>query len=125
MGRVLPEATREIDIVARYGGEEFIALLPECDLENGIRTGERIRERLAKESFDGRTVTISVGVAEFPTHGDAVAAVVAAADESLYRAKREGRDRVVGAPPRSAEETEQRASKRAAAARKKRVASDS
>jgi diguanylate cyclase (GGDEF)-like protein len=121
MGRVIPEATRDLDVIARYGGEEFIVLLPSCELTNAVMAGNRIRARLARESFDGRKVTISVGAAEFPMHGDSAAAVIAVADEALYEAKRLGRDQVVGAPQKSAKEAEQKASKRAAAAKKKRT----
>jgi diguanylate cyclase (GGDEF)-like protein len=120
MGKVIPEATRDLDVVARYGGEEFIVLLPSCELPNAVLAGERIRTRLARESFDGRKVTISVGAAEFPMHGDNPAAVIAAADEALYEAKRLGRDQVIGAPPKPSAEVEKRASKRTAAAKKKR-----
>jgi diguanylate cyclase (GGDEF)-like protein len=105
VGTVIPQATRELDVVARYGGEEFIVLLPECTLENGVRAGERIRARVARETFDGRTVTISVGVAEFPMHADSAEGVIGAADAALYEAKRLGRDRVRGAAPASAVET--------------------
>jgi diguanylate cyclase (GGDEF)-like protein len=105
VGEVLPQATREIDVVARYGGEEFIVLLPECSLENAVRAGERIRTRVAQVNLDGRTVTISVGVAEFPTHGVAADGVIGAADAALYEAKRMGRDRVRGASPEAAAET--------------------
>jgi diguanylate cyclase (GGDEF)-like protein len=121
MGKVIHDATRDDDVVARYGGEEFIVLLPECELANAVLAGERIRTRLTKETFDGRTVTISVGAAEFPMHGDNAAAVIAAADEALYEAKRLGRDQVIGAPPRSKAEAGQKASKRTAAAKKKRT----
>jgi diguanylate cyclase (GGDEF)-like protein len=121
MGRVLKDATRDLDVLARYGGEEFIALLPECDLENGVKAAERIRERLRKESLEHGPVTISVGVAEFPAHGENPSAVIGAADEALYEAKRQGRDRVHGAPrPASADEVKKKATKRSAAARKKR-----
>lgn len=122
MGRVIPEATRDLDVVARYGGEEFIVLLPECDLANGIVAGGRIRARLAKESFDGRTVTISVGVAEFPMHGDTAAAVIGAADAALYESKRLGRDQVQGAPPKELPDAQEKTSKRSSAAKKKRTA---
>ena len=122
MGRVLRDAMRDLDVLARFGGEEFIALLPECDLDNAVRAGHRIRERLLEEQLEHGPVTISVGVAEFPIHGDTPAAVIGAADEALYEAKRQGRDRVVGAPPVVAEtEGKKKASKRTAAARKKRA----
>jgi diguanylate cyclase (GGDEF)-like protein len=121
MGNVLLDATRDDDVVARYGGKEFLVLLPECELANAVLAGERIRKRLAKESFDGRQVTLSIGAAEFPMHGDSAAAVIAAADEALYEAKRLGRDRVQGAQPKSSAEVQQRASKRTAAAKQKRA----
>jgi diguanylate cyclase (GGDEF)-like protein len=127
VGKIIPDATRDVDVVARYGGEEFIALLPECDLENGVLAGERIRARVATETFDGRTVTISMGVAQFPMHGEAPPALIGAADQALYEAKRMGRDRVQGAALESTAQTKQLPTKRMAAARKKRVdgASDS
>ncbi len=122
MGRVLRDATRELDVLARYGGEEFIVLFPECDLDNAIRAGERIRQRLAREELEHGPVTISVGVAEFPLHGDTTAEVIAAADAALYEAKSEGRDQVRGAPrPKEEAEIRRKASKRSAAARKKRA----
>jgi len=122
MGRVIPEATRDLDVCARYGGEEFIVLLPECDLANGIAAGQRIRARLAKESFDGRQVTISVGVAEFPMHGDSASAVIGAADAALYESKRLGRDQVQGAPAKTKPEVADKSTKRTQAAKKKRAA---
>jgi diguanylate cyclase (GGDEF)-like protein len=122
MGRVMREATRELDVLARYGGEEFIALLPECDLENGVKAAERIRERLSREVLEHGPVTVSVGVAEFPAHGDTPSAVIGAADEALYEAKRQGRDRVLGAaPPGAPAEGKKKATKRTAAAKKKRA----
>jgi diguanylate cyclase (GGDEF)-like protein len=121
MGKVIPDALRDLDVVARYGGEEFIALLPQCELPNAVLAGERIRQRLARETFDGRQITISVGAAEFPMHGDNPAAVIGAADEALYEAKRLGRDQVVGAPSKSGTEAAQKASRRTVAAMKKRA----
>jgi diguanylate cyclase (GGDEF)-like protein len=122
MGRVITDAVRDLDVAARYGGEEFIALLPECDLENAIVAAERIRTRLANEPFDHGRVTISVGVAEFPTHGDTPGAVIGAADAALYEAKRQGRDQVRGAPlPAHEAEVKQKVTKRTAAAKKKRA----
>ena len=122
MGRVLREATRDLDVLARFGGEEFIALLPECDLDNAVKAGDRIRVRLLEEKLEHGPVTISVGVAEFPTHGDTPSTVIGAADEALYEAKRQGRDRVLGASrPVSDSEVKKKTSKRTVAARKKRA----
>lgn len=119
MGRVITEATRDLDVAARYGGEEFTVLLPECDVEHAVLAAERIRDRLRLETFDGGPVTISVGAAEFPGHGDIPAAVIAAADEALYEAKRLGRDRVCTAGRQPTEQPEKKATKRTAAPKKK------
>jgi diguanylate cyclase (GGDEF)-like protein len=94
---VLRETTREIDTPARYGGEEFLVVLPEAGLDAAVEVAERIRSTLASRIFEGRRVTLSVGVAEFPGHGDDGERLVAAADDALYRAKEEGRNRVMRA----------------------------
>ncbi len=91
---ILREATREVDLVARYGGEEFLVMLPETGMPEAQDIAERIRARMAEENFPGRRMTVSIGVAEFPLHGDTPEQVIASADEALYEAKREGRDKV-------------------------------
>lgn len=100
MGLVIGDATREPDVPARYGGEEFIVLLPDCALGGGLEAAERIRARLAREVFEGDRVTCSIGAAEYPTHGETAAPLIAAADAALYEAKAKGRDRVVAATAR-------------------------
>ena len=120
MGVVLKDATRDLDVTARYGGEEFICLLPECDLENAVIAAERIRTRLAKEQFTCGAVTISVGVAVFPAHGDTPAGVISSADAALYQAKGAGRDRVVSAPRKAKEEVKRKAMKRTDSAKRRR-----
>jgi len=94
VAEVLRETTREIDTPARYGGEEFLAVLPEAGLDAAVEVAERIRATLASRIFEGRRVTLSVGVAEYPTHGADGDRLIAAADDALYRAKDEGRNRV-------------------------------
>lgn len=91
---VLEECVREVDCAARYGGEEFVILLPETTAEGGADVTRRIRDRLAAETFPGGKVTLSAGIAEFPADGETPDFVLRAADAALYRAKREGRDRV-------------------------------
>jgi diguanylate cyclase (GGDEF)-like protein len=89
---------REVDTFARYGGEEFICLLSETDRDGAVVTAEKIREAVRASSmhvedatFD---LTVSIGLASYPEHGDSFAALVDAADRALYQAKQEGRDRV-------------------------------
>ncbi len=95
LASVLRESIREVDCAARYGGEEFAVVLAETGAEGGVAVAERVRARLASETFAGGGVTVSVGVAEFPEHGDTSESLIANADGALYQAKREGRNRVV------------------------------
>ncbi len=97
---ILRETSREVDTAARYGGEEFLLLLPETDARGAGEIAQRIRTRLATETFTGGKVTISIGTAEFPEHGDSPESLIAMADAALYQAKDEGRDRVVRAGAR-------------------------
>jgi diguanylate cyclase (GGDEF)-like protein len=100
LGDVLRESTREIDCAARYGGEEFFVLLPETEIKEASEVAERIRTRLKERIFLGGRVTLSVGIAAYPEHGETPEDLIAAADAALYQAKREGRDRVLQAAGR-------------------------
>jgi diguanylate cyclase (GGDEF)-like protein len=99
MGNVFRESIRSCDYAARYGGEEFVIVMPEIGHDEGVKAAERIRGSVAKEEIDANghsvRVTISVGVASFPQHGDDAQAIISKADAALYQAKRRGRDRVV------------------------------
>jgi diguanylate cyclase (GGDEF)-like protein len=101
MGSLFQDCTREVDYTARYGGEEFMILLPQTDLDGAVEVAERIRRRVLEAEPDAREkhpgISLSIGVAEYPRHGDTVEAIIAAADAALYRAKRGGRNRVVPA----------------------------
>jgi diguanylate cyclase (GGDEF)-like protein len=94
---VLRDATREVDCAARYGGEEFGVILHETDLPGAMEVAERIRKRVEATEFPSRSITVSIGVAEFPKDAADVNALVAVADEALYVAKNEGRNQVVQA----------------------------
>ncbi|RSN70481.1 GGDEF domain-containing protein [Actinomadura sp. WAC 06369] len=89
---------RDYDVVGRFGGEEFVVLLPGADTVEACRVAERLRgriKRLAVPAEDGTvTVTVSIGVALFDTHGEDLIELLATADLALYRAKSSGRDRV-------------------------------
>ena len=97
VGAVLRSTTREDDCAARYGGEEFVIVLAETAPEGAMDVCERIRTRLAGESFDGSPITLSIGLAGFPEHGDTPEAIISAADDAMYQAKRDGRNRVAQA----------------------------
>jgi two-component system cell cycle response regulator len=100
LGALLEEAVRKVDVVARYGGEEFVAILPETSSEGGVTFAERLRERVASQSFDVGIdkpvhLTVSIGVATFPSPRVATTEdFFARADEALYRAKSGGRNQV-------------------------------
>jgi diguanylate cyclase (GGDEF)-like protein len=98
VARVFADAVRELDLPGRYGGEEIGVVLPGTNLAGSRNTAERIRkliDELEVTSPDGELVrvTASFGAACFPTHGT-VEELVAAADASLYEAKRNGKNRV-------------------------------
>jgi two-component system, cell cycle response regulator len=99
---VIRETLRDSDVVARYGGEEFIALLPETPKHKGIEAADRVREAMEAYQFpsslhdkDAKTqITISIGVAEFPSDCTQPTTLIEAADIALYEAKQTGRNRV-------------------------------
>ena len=94
------KSIRGIDLACRYGGEEFVVVMPETDMAVATMVAERLRRRIASEPFpiqqSARSieVTISIGIAAL-ARGEDAAAVVKRADQALYRAKRDGRNRVV------------------------------
>ena len=108
VANILRNCTRAGDCTARYGGEEFAVLLSGKSGDTALQLAERIRERVAAEEFVGGKVTISAGIAEFPQHGHTAEAVISSADEALYEAKREGRNRVVFARPKQKQGTKRR-----------------
>ncbi len=101
VARVLSREARTTDIVARYGGEEFAVVMPETDAAGALVIAERIRERIAQlvteTSMGPLKVTMSLGVATFPDHGQEKAKLVEKADGCLYHAKRHGRNQCVAA----------------------------
>ncbi len=96
---IIRENVREIDFVARYGGEEFIVILPETEKKDAFVVGERIVKKVdahSIEAFDEKVkVTVSVGVASFPEDSRYKEPLLEAVDRALYKAKKEGRNRVV------------------------------
>jgi len=87
---------RKIDVVCRFGGEEFAVLLTQTTAQPSVAIAEKLRRSVETFQFPGvpRTVTISAGVAAFPTHGMTRDELIRAADNGLYAAKQAGRNRV-------------------------------
>jgi diguanylate cyclase (GGDEF)-like protein len=96
VAKVFTQQLRKNDVVCRYGGEEFAILLPETTTERAQAVAEKLRRVVADHQFPGvpRPVTISLGIADCPTHAASRDELVRAADEALYAAKQNGRNRV-------------------------------
>jgi len=97
-------ALRRSDAVARYGGEEFVVLLPEATLQDALAVAEKIRTEVERGALGvggvlrPLQVTVSLGVAAFPSDAINGPDLVAAADRALYEAKNGGRNRVCHVP---------------------------
>ncbi len=101
--RRMQASMRSYDAIGRYGGEEFLIVLPRCDSENSRNQAERLRAAIAAESMklsEGAIpLTASFGVTTVIDASQATSELlIYAADEALYQAKREGRNRVVSVP---------------------------
>jgi two-component system cell cycle response regulator len=99
LARVVQEAIRTEDILARFGGEEFAVLCRSVDTSKAGILAERLRERVAamvvEHEDEPIPVTVSLGVAGFPEVAESSEKLIATADEALYEAKKQGRNRVV------------------------------
>ena len=108
VGELLRSELREVDLAARWGGEEFCVLLPDTPLHAAAEIAERLCAAVARTSVpapDGRPLnfTASFGVAVAGPEEQNFLRLVEAADQAMYRAKREGRNRVRVAPSASRE----------------------
>lgn len=106
LGEFLKRNTRGQDIACRYGGEEFALVLTDTTLSGAVQRSEILRQQVRHLSVEyaGQllgAISISMGVALFPDHGSTIGDVLRAADQALYRAKHEGRDRVAAWTPES------------------------
>ncbi len=104
IGEILRDSFRQSDTAGRYGGEEFVVILPETDIEAARQKLESLRELVASTPMvlgtraEDVQITISAGLACFPVDGDDPAKLFALADDRMFQAKQEGRNRVVGGP---------------------------
>jgi two-component system cell cycle response regulator len=94
-------SVRNIDLACRLGGEEFVIVMPETDMTVAAMVAERLRRRIAGEPFPVQqgtkllNVTLSIGIAALTSAADTPTTILKRADQALYRAKRDGRNRVV------------------------------
>ncbi|MCI0573520.1 MAG: GGDEF domain-containing protein [Myxococcaceae bacterium] len=100
LARLIKPTVRRDECFARYGGEEFAVVMPECGPDNARRFAEKVRALVEEARFvfeeEPVPVTVSVGVADLAPEMSEPALFLQAADVNLYRAKQEGRNRVVG-----------------------------
>ncbi|MEE2763689.1 MAG: diguanylate cyclase [Pseudomonadota bacterium] len=102
IARVLDNSRRHGDLLARWGGEEFVLLLPETDLEEACQVAERLRQNVealtVREGADRIQCTVSIGVANRDSEDVSLDKTLVMADQALYQAKMEGRNRVCAGP---------------------------
>jgi diguanylate cyclase (GGDEF)-like protein len=98
---LLKKSFRGTDIPARYGGEEFVVAMPHTSFVDALEKAEKFRALVEKEAFPNEhtqplgRITVSIGVAEFPSHGGDMDTIIKAADEALYEAKKKSRNVVL------------------------------
>lgn len=95
LGNIIRDGLRTVDIPCRYGGEEIAVVLPETDQENGLFVAERTRRSVEIHPFSLKHVTISGGLAVFPTDGKDPKELMKKAESALEKAKQSGRNRIV------------------------------
>jgi diguanylate cyclase (GGDEF)-like protein len=106
LARLVCDITRAEDVFGRFGGEEFLLVLPDTDMDDAVKVAEKVRREIEGHDFafaDRQPlgcISVSGGVAGFPKTARDSAGLVRAADEALYEAKSQGRNRVVVASPK-------------------------
>ena len=109
VGDLLSRQTRGQDVACRYGGEEFVVLLEGTSIDAACKLAELLRQELKQLTAQhaGQVlgqISVSIGISAFPGHGATAEELLHAADQALYRAKAQGRNRVVVAIPANARE---------------------
>jgi diguanylate cyclase (GGDEF)-like protein len=101
IANIAKESTRVIDIMARFGGEEFAIIMPQTEKDEAFFVAERIRKSVREQLFHTWTyfpkerITVTVGVATFPSDGKGMKDLIQNADRALYKGKKDGKDRTL------------------------------
>lgn len=97
--RIVKETLRTIDVIGRFGGEEFLILLPDTRADDAVRVVTRLQRELTKNIFmfnnQGLLITFSAGIAEHINHEEDQTSLVNRADMALYKAKAQGKNRII------------------------------
>lgn len=97
IGETLLHTVRKSDICCRYGGEELVVIMPQTELHIAMEVAERIRHKIENTDLNGKSVTISIGVAEATPCMNISKTLLKTADDALYKAKNQGKNRVLAA----------------------------
>ena len=95
IGALLKKFSRKEDVVTRFGGEEFVILFDACVLQDALHKAEQLREQIAQLKPDGHKITASFGLTEITSEQDSLEQMIKRADQALYKAKQQGRNRVI------------------------------
>jgi two-component system, cell cycle response regulator len=101
VAKLMVKNIRSIDVAARYGGEEFVVILPQTDAQAAKVVAEKLRLLIENSQFEkeetqpGSKITISIGIATFPENSKELEGLINSADQRLYVAKAQGRNKVV------------------------------
>lgn len=94
IGEIMQQNTRNLDLVGRYGGEEFLLILPETNLEKAALVAEKLRQKIKKSDIEGLDFKLTASFGAVQYEGESSQQLIKRADDLLYKAKKEGRDRV-------------------------------
>jgi diguanylate cyclase (GGDEF)-like protein/PAS domain S-box-containing protein len=95
LSNIVSSNIRECDTLARWGGEEFTLILPKTNKENAIKTAQKLREKIIAHDFGiGHCITCSFGVTSYKEN-DSTTSIIKRVDDMLYKAKNEGRDKII------------------------------